>query len=607
MEWLLTDLNLGLVGNCQIASLVDDRGTMVWTCMPQIDSDPVFCRLLRDAAETEAPGFFAIDLENHSHSDQEYQTNTAILDTTLYDADGGTVRITDVAPRYDYMGRMFTPMMLLRRIMPVSGSPRIRIQLRPARDYGAAACDTTHGSNHIRYLGADTTLRLTTDAPLTHVLEENFFLLDRPLYLILGPDESIPEACADAFHSHYRSTRNYWREWTRGLSIPFEWQEAVIRAAITLKLCTFEDTGAVVAALTTSIPEAANSGRNWDYRFCWLRDSFFVVHALNRLGTTMTMQRYLDYIMNIAVEAGESELKPLYGISGRSLTDEQIVESLSGYQGMPPVRRGNQAFEQVQNDVYGAVILSVMQYFFDSRLIRSGTLAEFRRLEPLGEWARRKYDQPDAGLWEYRGRQRVHTFSSIMCWAACDRLAKIAAKLEQRDRADYWRSSARTIRDDILERAWDDEQQSFTESFGRPEMDASLLTMHDIGFIAADDPRFISTVDCIGRHLLRDKHMFRYIAADDFGEPENAFNICTFWYIDALASIGRFDEARDLFENMLSLRNPLGLLSEDIDPETGTLWGNFPQTYSMAGIINAAVRLSRPWEEALSAPDDDHA
>jgi GH15 family glucan-1,4-alpha-glucosidase len=602
MERLLADLNLGLVGNCQIASLIDHRGTMVWTCMPQIDSDPVFCRLLRDESETEAPGFFAIELEDFSHSEQQYQTNTAILDTTLYDSNGGAVRITDVAPRYNYMGRMFTPVMLMRRVMAVSGSPRIRIRLRPARDYGAAACDTTHGSNHIRYLCSDTTLRLTTNAALTHVLEENVFLLDKSLYLVLGPDESIPESCADAFHTHYRATREYWQQWSRGLSIPYDWQDAVIRAAITLKLCTFEDTGAVVAALTTSVPEAANSGRNWDYRFCWLRDSYFVVHALNRLGATMTMQRYLEYIMNIAVAAGGRELKPLYGISGRSLTDEQIIESLSGYQGMPPVRRGNQAFEQVQNDVYGAVILSVMQYFYDNRLIRSGTLAEFERLEPLGELAREKYDQPDAGLWEYRGRQRVHTFSSIMCWAACDRLARIATKLEQYEKAGYWRTSADAIREDILERAWDEEQQSFTESFGRPEMDASLLTMHDLGFIEADDPRFVSTVECIGRHLLRDKHMFRYIAADDFGEPENAFNICTFWYIDALASIGRVDEARELFENMLSLRNPLGLLSEDIDPATGTLWGNFPQTYSMAGIINAAVRLSRSWEEALRAP-----
>ncbi len=434
---------------------------------------------------------------------------------------------------------------------------------------------------------------------MTHVLEENAFVLDRPMYFILGPDETIRESCADAFHTHYRATRHYWQEWSRGLSIPFEWQEAVIRAAITLKLCTFEDTGAVVAALTTSIPEAANTERNWDYRFCWLRDSYFVVQALNRLGATQTMQKYLGYIMNIVAGTGDAELKPLYGISGRSLTAEQIVDSLSGYRGMGPVRRGNQAYEQVQNDVYGAVVLSATQYFFDSRLIKSGTEAEFRRLETLGEWARQKYDQPDAGLWEYRGRQRVHTFSSVMCWAACNRLGKIAGKLGEHERAAFWRNEAESIRNVILERAWDPRQKSFTESFGRPEMDASLLTLHDLGFLEADDARFISTVECIARHLLRDMHMFRYDAADDFGEPENAFNICTFWYIDALASIGRHDEARDLFENMLSLRNSLGLLSEDIDTQTGALWGNFPQTYSMAGIINAAVRLSRSWEEAL--------
>ncbi len=595
----MASLDLGVIGNCQIAALVDESATIVWSCLPQFDADPMFCRLLRREDEAQLPGFFEVDLLDAERSDQSYLTNTAVLRTDRHDRRGGVVRITDLAPRYEYVGRMFTPMMLLRRIDPVAGRPRVRIRLRPARNYGAAACETTHGSNHIRYVGADTTLRLTTDAALTHVLEENAFVLDRPMYFILGPDETIRESCADAFHTHYRATRHYWQEWSRGLSIPFEWQEAVIRAAITLKLCTFEDTGAVVAALTTSIPEAANTERNWDYRFCWLRDSYFVVQALNRLGATQTMQKYLGYIMNIVAGTGDAELKPLYGISGRSLTAEQIVDSLSGYRGMGPVRRGNQAYEQVQNDVYGAVVLSATQYFFDSRLIKSGTEAEFRRLETLGEWARQKYDQPDAGLWEYRGRQRVHTFSSVMCWAACNRLGKIAGKLGEHERAAFWRNEAESIRNVILERAWDPRQKSFTESFGRPEMDASLLTLHDLGFLEADDARFISTVECIARHLLRDMHMFRYDAADDFGEPENAFNICTFWYIDALASIGRHDEARDLFENMLSLRNSLGLLSEDIDTQTGALWGNFPQTYSMAGIINAAVRLSRSWEEAL--------
>jgi pentatricopeptide repeat protein len=595
----MPSLDLGVIGNCKIASLIDARGTMLWTCLPQLDSDPVFCNLLRSADEGDLPGSFGIELVDLVRSEQRYLKNTAILDTILHDRHGGAVRITDCAPRYAWYGRMFAPMMLLRRVEPLSGSPRIRILLTPARDYGRSACPAAAGSNHISYTCTDTVLRLTTNASLTHVIEGNTFLLDQPLFLVLGPDETVAESPGDCFYRHYRATRHYWQEFSRSLSIPFEWQEAVIRAAITLKLCTFEDTGAVVAALTTSIPEAAHSGRNWDYRFCWLRDSFFVVQALNRLGATTTMEQYLRYIMNIAADAADDELKPLYGISGRSLTHEVLIDSLSGYQGMGPVRRGNQAYEQKQHDVYGATILSSTQLFFDTRLIETGTDSQFKRLEVLGEWARRRYDRPDAGLWEYRGRARVHTYSSIMCWAACDRLSRIAAKLGLSERAEYWRGWAGTIRDHVLDKAWDPEQQAFTESFGRPELDASLLTMHDVGIVRADDPRFVSTVEQIGAQLLRGTYMFRYVAADDFGEPENAFNICTFWYIDALASIGRFEEARELFENMLSMRNPLGLLSEDIEPATGALWGNFPQTYSMAGIINVAVRLSRPWEHAL--------
>lgn len=595
----MSNLNLGLIGNCQIAALVDEVGTIVWACLPQFDADPTFCSLLRADDEQEKPGSFGVQLLDFARCEQEYVTNTAILVTTLYDSNGGAVRITDLAPRYQNLGRMFTPNMILRRIEPLHGSPRIRIRLDPASNYGAEACDFTHGSNHIRYRCADVNCRLTTNASLTHIIDQSTFVLDHELHLIFGPDETIPEACSDAFYSHYRATRDYWQRFSRSLSIPFEWQDAVIRAAITLKLCTFEDTGAVVAALTTSLPEAADSGRNWDYRFCWLRDSYFVVQALNRLGATTTMQRYLGYIMNIVADAEGQPLQPLYGISGSSRLEEDIVESLSGYRGMGPVRRGNQAAEQVQHDVYGAVVLSATQFFFDQRLIKSGTETEFRRLEVLGEHALRFYDQPDAGLWEYRGRKRLHTFSVVMCWAACDRLAKIASKLGKQDRNDYWRKSADKIRAFVFEGAWDEEQQAFTESFGRPEMDASLLTMHDLGFIAADDPKFVSTVDAIGNHLLRGEHMFRYDAPDDFGEPENAFNICTFWYIDALAATGRMDEARHLFENMLSLRNSLGLLSEDIEPASGELWGNFPQTYSMAGIINVAVRLSRHWDEAL--------
>ncbi len=595
----MSDLNLGVIGNCQIASLIDTKGVMVWTCLPQFDGDPTFCRLLRSDQGPDKPGYFEIELEHYASAEQRYLPNTAILETILRDRQGNAVAITDFAPRYHYLGRRFKPMMLVRGLRPVSGQPRVRIRLRPTYDYGAEACRVTHGSNHIRYLSPKLDLRLTTDASLTYVLEENFFVLDRDLHLVLGPDETITESPAETFRHHFDATEAYWRGWVRGLAIPFEWQAAVIRAAISLKLCTFEDTGAVIAAMTTSIPEAAGSGRNWDYRYCWLRDSWFVIQALNRLGATRTMEAYLSYIVNVATDAHGGPLQPVYSITGRADLTEREVTSLDGYRGMGPVRVGNQAYEQVQNDVYGAVIMAGTRYFFDQRLKRPGLEAQFRRLERLGERAAALYNQPDAGLWEYRGRQRVHTFSSIMCWAGCERLARIAVQLGKSDRAAYWGGKARAIHTYICEQGWDEAQQSFTEAVGIPDMDASLLTMHDLGFLAADDPRYASTVRSIESKLRRGKHMFRYSAADDFGEPENAFNICTFWYIDALAAVGRTAEARELFENMLSCRNHLGLLSEDISPSSNDLWGNFPQTYSMAGIINAAVRLSRNWEEVL--------
>ncbi|MEM7451435.1 MAG: glycoside hydrolase family 15 protein [Pseudomonadota bacterium] len=597
------NLDLGIIGNCQIAALIDSRARMVWACWPQLDADPVFCRLLQsDAvqADPDTPGSYAVELDRFSHSAQRYLRNTAIIETTLYDDQDGAVRITDFAPRHAYLGRMYRPIMLLRRIEIVAGAPRIRILLRPAHDYAASARNRVRGSNHIRYVGdGEHTMRLTTDASISRVIDGSWFVPDRTLHLILGPDESVTESPAECFRTNFDATSDYWQNWSRGLSIPFEWQAAVIRAAISLKLCTFEDTGAVVAAVTTSLPEAADSGRNWDYRFCWLRDSYFVVHALNRLGATKTMEAYLGYITALVADMPADGLQPVYAINGDADLTERTVDSLAGYRDMGPVRVGNQAYEQIQHDVYGAVVLSATQLFFDERLANPGGPAIFERLEILGEQAVAVHDQPDAGLWEYRGRKRVHTFSTLMCWAACDRLAHIAQQLALGDRAEYWRAHADTIRGVIEREAWDEDQQAYTESLGRPELDASLLMMHELGFVAADDPRFVGTVRAIGAALKRGHHLFRYNAADDFGEPENAFNICTFWYIEALSAMGEHAEAREMFEHILDCRNPLGLLSEDINPDDLNLWGNFPQTYSMAGIINVAMRLSRSWEDAL--------
>lgn len=595
------DLNLAVIGNSMLSALIDRRGRIVWSCYPRFDSDPLFCSLLQPKGEHADAGYFSIEMERLAGTSQCYRRNTAILVTELRDADGGAVRIIDFAPRYKIFGRTLHPPYLIRRIELVSGSPRIRVRIRPLANYGADVMARIVGGNHIIYKSPETAVRVTSDVPISYLAAELPFVLDRPIHLVLGPDETLKHDLAEFVREQYDRTETYWFEWTRYLSIPFEWQQEIIRAAITLKLCSFEETGAVVAALTTSIPEAPNSGRNWDYRFCWLRDAYFVVRAFNRLGVTKTMEEFIRYIVNVAAMEVGGRLKPVYAIVPGMPLDEWVAPALEGYRGMGPVRVGNLAGEQVQHDVYGSVVLAAAQMFFDHRLPRMGDVALFRRLEILGDAAARMALEPDASLWEYRGRARVHTYSSVMCWAACDRLAAIASVLSLPEREAHWRGEATRIRAAILEHAWSPALNSFVSSFDSEDLDASLLLLHEVGFVAANDSRFIGTVNAIEARLRRGDHLFRYSMPDDFGMPETAFTICTFWYIDALAAIGRRDEARALFERVLACRNHVGLLSEDLDPVTGELWGNFPQTYSLVGLIIAAMRLSKNWREAFEA------
>ncbi len=589
------NLELGVIGNCQIAGLIDAQGSLIWACIPRFDAEPAFSRLV----DTRDHGHFSIKLQDQCDATQSYRHNTAVLCTELTDRSGGVLRITDFCPRFRQYGRYYRPVMIIRRVEVVRGNSVIRTRLRPSMGWDGGRPATTRGSNHVRFMRRDQVLRVTTDAPLTHVLDETPFMVDGTLTFVLGPDESVKESVDAMGRRFLELTETYWREWTRSLAIPFEWQREVIRAAITLKLSAYEDTGAVIAAFTTSIPEAAGTQRNWDYRYCWLRDAFFTVHALNRLGATRTMEGFLRYIINLVAAGGEPSLQPLYGIGGERRIEEETADALAGYRGMGPVRVGNAAYHQQQHDVYGTVVLAATQAFFDERLERPGDRSLYHRLCALGEQAARLYDQPDAGIWEYRGRARVHTYSAMMCWAACDRLRRIADRLGLDAEARRWKEQAATMHQRITAEAWNEERSAFTETFGGDTMDASLLLMHELGFLTADDPRFVSTVEAIEQDLRRGDHLFRYAAEDDFGYPENAFNICTFWFVDALHAIGRGDEARQIFCKMLEHRTRLGLLSEDLDPHTGELWGNFPQTYSMVGLINAAMHLSRPWEEAL--------
>ena len=604
-------LAMGVIGNCAFSALIDIRGRIVWCCLPRFDGDPVFNALLQTSvsqldeagaptsASATQPSAFAIEIEDFASSKQWYEPNTAVLRTQLFDKSGQGIEITDFAPRFYKRSRFFKPMMLVRRVRPIFGAPRIRISLDIRFDWGRRAPLITQGSNHLRYVGDALTLRLNTDASLSHLLSKQPFVLTREHNFLLGADESLSEGIADTARLYEQETVYYWQRWSQRLHIPLEWQAAVIRAAITLKLSLFEDTGAIVAAMTTSIPEAPDSERNWDYRYCWLRDAFFVVRALNSLSEVGTLEDYLRWLGNVVVQANGGHIQPLYGIGLERELPEAVMTHLSGYRGMGPVRVGNQAQEHFQHDVYGNVVLGAAQAFHDDRLLHRAGLAEFKQLEAVGEQAARTYDKPDAGMWELRTRARIHTSSALMCWAACDRLGKIAQVLKLDDRALYWQNHAQQMQERILRESWSEERQAFAESFGGRDLDASVLLMIEVGFIDPKDPRFLATVEALENHLCDGPYMRRYEASDDFGKPETAFNICTFWRIDALARIGRRAEARAIFETMLATRNHLGLLSEDTHPVTGEMWGNFPQTYSMVGIINAAQRLSRPWDSQV--------
>jgi GH15 family glucan-1,4-alpha-glucosidase len=591
-----SSLDLGIIGNCTISALVDREARVCWSCFPRYDGDPLFCSLLNEGSDE---GLSEVLLDDFAEAEQFYMPNTAVLVTRLTDRHGDGVEIIDFAPRFQQFGRIFRPTMLVRIINPFGETPRIRIRLKPLFDYGSRKPEITRGSNHIRYVGSDTSLRLTTNAPLTYLLDETPFILEDQVVLLLGPDESLRGPVVETGREFLEQTASYWRTVSMRLSVPFEWQEAVIRAAITLKLCTFEETGAIVAAMTTSVPEINGEGRNWDYRYCWLRDAYFVVRTLNRLGYIETMEDFLAYISNIVGSAADGYLQPVYGIGLESKLVERQVESLKGYRGNQPIRVGNQAYEHDQHDGYGSVLLAATQAFFDQRLRQPAGQHTFHRLETIGDKAFAVHNVPDAGLWEFRTIARVHTHSSVMCWATCDRLARIAGHLGLTERATHWQTRADQIRETVLREAWNEELNSFVASFGGEDIDASLLLLHEVGFISPEDPRYLGTVEAVEHHLKRGKHLFRYIKEDDFGEPENAFIICTFWYIDALIETGRREEARELFENMLASRNHLGLLSEDINPNTNELWGNFPQTYSLVGLINCAMKLSKSWEDVV--------
>jgi GH15 family glucan-1,4-alpha-glucosidase len=584
--------SLGAVGNCQVGALVEDTGSLVWLCMPSFDSEPVCGRLLDPDG-----GDFTLGPAEGGRGTQRYLDNTNVLETTFSTPEGG-FRVLDFAPRFELFSRMYRPTQLLRVIEPLHGAPRVRAHFRPVEGWSKRPATALHASHHIHFGGALAPLRLTTDLPLSW-LEGRPFVLTGPRRFALTWNAPVEEPLSAMVDKSLGETVRYWRRWVKQCNIPPQFQKEVIRSALALKLCCHEDTGAIVAALTSSIPEAPGSGRTWDYRYCWLRDAFYTLDALRLLGQFDERQAFTDYLLSLAATGGPLELKPLYKVDGTQLGEEMTLTNWQGFEGHGPVRVGNAAASHVQHDVYGEMVLALTPVYFDERFAGERSHATLDLLHRLAARALEVAGTADAGLWEYRTGWREHTFSTVMCWAAAERAGRIGG-LQSQNWAAELTASAEKLRTGLLARAWSDALGSFTVSPGMEGVDAALLQLPSLRILKADDLRLHKTIDTAWKALERDGGwLLRYQTDDGFGVPTVAFTLCTFWLAQALAVLGRRAEAREVLKRVQPAPNPLGLWSEDIEPRTGRLWGNFPQAYSHVGLIHAAFASAPDWSELI--------
>ncbi len=584
--------DLGLIGNCQCAALVERSGAVVWCCLPRFDSEPLFSSLLdeRDG------GVFLVGPAGGEFGVQRYLDNSNVLETT-FETPGGSFRVRDFAPRFIQYDRPFRPTQIVRIVEPLNGTPRIRVRCSPQLGWSKRPAPPTRGSNHVRFQGFPEQLRLTTDIPVSYLSGQPFALTDRR-HLVLSWGAPVEEPLPGLCSRFLQETLRYWQRWVKECDVPPLFQQEVIRSALALKLHCFEDTGAIVASVTTSIPEAPGSGRTWDYRYCWLRDAYYALSAFRLLGHFEEREQFVRYLINVASSTRDLDLAPLYRIDANDDLEEHVLENWPGFNGDGPVRVGNAAARQRQNDVFGEMVLALSPVFLDERFSAERSPATLDLLGRLAQKAVAVAGTADAGIWELRSLPRVQTFSSLMSWAGADRMANVAARC-CRDREAGLRSAAGRIRDEILARAWSDETGSLAASYGGRDLDAALLQAASLRLLPSNDLRLHKTVEAVRRELSLGDWLVRYQTDDGLGTPTVAFVLCTFWLVEALAILGRSVEARTLLERALSAASPLGLLSEDYAVEDRRLWGNFPQAYSHVGLIHAAFAASPRWSEVL--------
>lgn len=582
----------GIIGNCSFLAYVNKNTDISWLCWPRFDSSFVFGNLL----DEDKGGTFSI--QPHSgqfESEQYYVENTNVLRTEITVHDG-SYRVTDFCPRFKQHDRYFKPLMLIRKIEPLEGNPKINVTCKPTYDYGKLNLSTHRGSNHLEFHGGPEPIRLTTDIPITNLLEEQAFVLTETRYLFLTYGVPLEAPIVSTAERFLRETIQYWRTWIKHSTIAPIYQKVVIRSSLALKIHQFEDTGAIIAAGTTSLPEYDGGGRNWDYRYCWLRDSFYILTALNHIGHFEEMERYASYIANISYEE-KGRFQPLYGISGSKVLIESTLDHLKGFMGNQPVRVGNQAYEHVQNDVYGQALLSLLPLYTDYRFVFKERTDSSQWVSFLLDKIEGTIDEEDAGLWEFRNFANKHCYTNLFQWAGSHAALKIAnligdEKVQARAQALIERAGKH------IEACYDDNRKVYTHAINSQHLDASTLQLIMMNYLDPSSQKAKDHLIALEKELKTPEGLFyRYLHADDFGQPKTTFLICAFWYVEALASVGRIEEAQETFERLLGFGNHLMLFSEDIDEKDGSQWGNFPQAYSHVGLMNAVYRISQKLDQ----------
>ena len=583
-------LNYGIIGNCKSSALINEDSSIDWCCLPQFDSSAIFCKII----DNHIGGSFKIEADESYIITQQYINNTAIVRTNFKN-EKNEFEVLDFMTRYKLDDQNFySPPEIQRLIKPITGLPKIKVLYNPTLEYANGKTKTYEKEDFIVSVFDEAsyeTLFLYTDIEKKKILENKEFELSKSVYLNLSYNEKIDLPSLSKSKEELKKTQEYWLNWCKKSPSFKSYNKEITRSSITLKLLTFEKTGAVLAAATTSIPETIGEVRNWDYRFCWIRDASMVIKIIAKLGHQRIVKNFIDFIVNLIPNKNE-KLQIMYGIDGQKTLTEKILKHLSGYKNSKPVRIGNAAYIQKQNDIYG-ILVDAIHFQIEKFKDISYKHEQLWSIVKSVVWVVEKnWKKPDKGIWEFRNEDQHFTFSKLLCWVAIDRAIKISNLIKNGRKSDKWKILREEIKNDIHLNAWNPKIKAFTQSYGSDFLDASVLLMESYGFIDCKDPKYVDTVKAIERELLFDGLLFRYKNNDDFGEPKSSFTVCTFWYINSLFKIGEETKAKNLFDQLLSNSNHMGLFSEDLDFKTKKMLGNFPQAYSHLALIETAMNFN---------------